>query len=557
MVNLPEELRKIIKGEVLTDEATLEKDSRDASVFKMVPSVVVCPADVSDLSNLVTFVNANPGLSLTARAAGTDMSGGPLTQSICVSFTEHFNNIIEIGKEFGIVQPGVYYRDFEKATLEKGLLFPSYPASKNICAIGGIINNNSGGEKSLSYGKTVRYVEEVKVVLRDGKEYGFNKMREDGLKLKMEKQDLEGEIYREVYKVLSENYDLIQQHRPKVSKNSTGYQIWDVWTPGASKDSEGRPSGIVENGIFDMSKIFVGSQGTLGMMTEVKLGLVPVKNSRKLMVLFLKDFKEIPQVVSTVLSHQPTAFECFDDYTTKLAMQYFPELIEIVKKHYTNDNHNFTAESFFGNYASSKLILLVEFEENSNLEVKNKIDRLSDALKPLNVDFKTVEDPVEREVWWAVRHESFNLLKSKVKGKYAAPFIDDLTIMPANLPDFLPQLYEILNKSKMTFTVAGHIGDGNFHIFPLMDMSSKEERDEIFSVGKECFDLTCKFGGSISGEHNDGLVRAPFVETQFGPEITEIFKKIKQIFDPNGIFNPRKKIGIDEKYSEQFLMTTS
>lgn len=553
MTDLPEELKKIIKGEVSTDAALLEKNGRDASVFKIVPSVVVCPQDVSDIENLVKFVNENPGVSLTARAAGTDMSGGPLTDSICVSFTEHFNHIVEIGKEFGIVEPGVFYRDFEKATLEKGLLFPSFPASKNICAIGGIINNNSGGEKSLSYGKTIRYVEDVRVVLSDGKEYGFTKMREDGLKLKMAQQDFEGEIYRKVFDLLDSNYDVIQQHRPKVSKNSTGYQIWDVWDKATADNGQAAKQAP----LFDLSKLFVGSQGTLGMMTQVKLGLVPVKNNRKLMVLFLSDFTLIPQVVSTVLSHQPTAFECFDDYTTKLAMQYFPELIEIVKKHYTNDNHNFTAESFFGNYASSKLILLVEFEENSDFEVKTKIDRLSDALKPLGVNYKTIEDPVEREVWWAVRHESFNLLKTKVKGKYAAPFIDDLTIKPENLPEFLPQLYEILNKSKMTFTVAGHIGDGNFHIFPLMDMSSKEERDEIFSVGKECFDLTVKFGGSISGEHNDGLIRAAFVEEQFGPEIYHIFEEIKKIFDPKGIFNPRKKIGIDQAYSEKFLMTIS
>ncbi len=550
-MDLPSELKKIIKGEVLTDEATLEKASRDASVFKVRPQVVVCPQDISDLTNLVNFVNQNPGLSLTGRSAGTDMSGGVLTDSISVSFTENFNHIIEIGKEFGITQPGVYYRDFEKATLEKGLLFPSFPASKNICAIGGIVNNNAGGEKTLAYGKTVRYVEEVKVVLRDGKEYGFNKMREDGLKQKMAQQDLEGEIYSGVFEVLSKNYDLIQKHRPQVSKNSTGYQIWDVWTPGADKTSDGRPSGIVENGIFDMSKLFVGSQGTLGLMTEVKLGLVPVKNAHKLLVINLMDFKEIPNLVSKVLSKKPTAFECFDEYTTKLAVEYFPDLMGIVAKHYTEAPHEFAVD-LLSEAQKAKLVLLVEFEGDSENEVSEKVKELQ-----AEVGGKVIEDSVEREIWWAVRHESFNLLKTRVKGKYAAPFIDDLTILPKDLPEFLPQLYEILNKSKMTFTVAGHIGDGNFHIFPLMDMNNKEERGEIFSVGKECFDLTVKFGGSISGEHNDGLIRAPFVELQFGSEITDIFKQIKKIFDPNGIFNPRKKTGIDQAYSEKLLMTSS
>ncbi len=556
-MDLPEELSKIVKGEVYTDAETLAKHSRDASVFTMTPRVVVCPWDAADISALVTFVNANPGLSLVARAAGTDMSGGSLTESICISLTEHLSRILEIGESFATVEPGVFYRDFEKATLEKGLIFPSFPASKNLCAIGGIINNNAGGEKSLSYGKTVKYVEEVMVILRDGKEYGFTKMREDGLKLKMAQQDLEGQIYREVYALLSTNYNLIQAHRPSVSKNSTGYQIWDVWTPGAQKTEEGRPSGIVENGVFDMTKLFVGSQGTLGIMTQAKIGLVPIKQSHQLMVISVDDFAQIPGVVQTVLSHQPTEFECFDQYTTKLAVQYFPDLLEIVKKHYTAEVHNYNAGNFFGEAEDAKLVLLVEFEEGSEAEVKTKVERLSDALKPLNLGVKIITEPVEREIWWAVRHESFNLLRQRVQGKYAAPFIDDLTVSPQFLPEFLPALYEILNKSKMTFTVAGHIGDGNFHIFPLMDMSKKEERDEIFSVGEECFALTVKYGGSISGEHNDGLVRAPFVEMQFGHEIYQIFSQIKQIFDPGGIFNPNKKIGITKEYSERYLLQKS
>lgn len=557
-MNLIEELKNNFKGEVLTDETTLEKNSRDASVFKVVPEVVVCPQDVGDISALVNLVNSerqkgNRQLSLTARSAGTDMSGGPLTDSIVVSFTEHINHLIEIGKEYAIVEPGMYYRDFEKETLKTGQLFPSFPASKNICAMGGIINNNAGGEKSLSYGKTIKYVEEIKVVLRDGQEHGFTRMREDGLKQKMALNDLEGEIYRKVHQLLDSNYDLIQKHRPMVSKNSTGYQIWDVWT--RSKDTSAA-GGIEAHGIFDMSKLFVGSQGTLGLMTSVKLGLVPAKNCKKLMVIFLSDFAQIPEVVKSVLKYQPTAFECFDEFTTKLARQYFADLLAIVAKHYTDAPHEFT-EKLLEPAMAAKLVLLVEYEGDSEEECKVKMEQLANGIKPLSLKVKVIDDPVEREVWWAVRHESFNLLRSRVKGKYAAPFIDDMVVKPEFIPEFLPKVYEILKKSKMTFTIAGHIGDGNFHIFPLMNMADPVERAEIYSVSEECFKLVCKFGGSIAGEHNDGLIRAPFVQMQFGPEITQIFTQIKQIFDPEGIFNPRKKVGITKEYAEKLLMTSS
>ena len=180
--NLFEQLKTLVKDSVSEDGQTLTSFSHDASIFEINPQAVVFPKDYTDVENVVKFVNKHkkefPNLSVTGRSAGTDMGGGPLSESIILSFTQHLNNISGIKGNVATTQPGVYYRDFEKFTLQSGLIFPSYPASREICAMGGIVNNNSGGEKSLQYGKTEKYVKRVKVVLSDGSVAEFKPLNE-------------------------------------------------------------------------------------------------------------------------------------------------------------------------------------------------------------------------------------------------------------------------------------------------------------------------------------------------------------------------------------------
>ena len=200
-LSLISDLRNGFKGEIINDKKILDKFSRDASIFKVMPSFVVFPKDYSDVQYLIKFLNKKkyPGVSLTARAAGTDMTGGPLTTSIVVSFTKYMNHLLSLDKDHALVEPGLYYRDFEKQMNKMGVMYPSYPASKSICAMGGIIANNSGGEKSLVYGQTVNHVNRLKVVLADGNIYELKKLNIEQLQSKMDQKDFEGKIYREIY----------------------------------------------------------------------------------------------------------------------------------------------------------------------------------------------------------------------------------------------------------------------------------------------------------------------------------------------------------------------
>ncbi|MDX1608175.1 MAG: FAD-binding oxidoreductase, partial [Candidatus Spechtbacterales bacterium] len=233
-MNLAQDLKSLIKGEVATDDTTLDKYSTDASLFKIKPAVVVFPKDGEDVQAVVRYVRQhkkeNKNLSVTARSAGTDMTGGPLSESVVLSFTEHMNNFdIDAESKLAKTQPGVYYRDFEKASLSKNLLMPSYPASKSIAAMGGIVNNNSGGEKTTKHGKTERFVNKVKMVLADGNEYEFGPITKEELENKKSQDDFEGEVYRRMHKLIEDNYELIKHAKPDVQKNSAGYKLWDVW----------------------------------------------------------------------------------------------------------------------------------------------------------------------------------------------------------------------------------------------------------------------------------------------------------------------------------------
>lgn len=306
-MNLKDQVQIFFKGEVLDDVQTINDYSKDASIFKVNPKLVCHPKGVLDIQQIIHFAKKNKGVSITCRAGGSDMSGGPLSESIIIDIAKHLNDIKEIGDNYAVVEPGVYYKDFEKETLKHNLFLPTYPASREICTIGGMIANNAGGEKTLRYGKTEKFVQELKVVLDDCEEHTIAPLTRTGLANKMAQKDREGEIYRKVFKLVDENYELLKSAKPKVSKNSAGYSLWNVW----------------DKKTFDLTQLFIGSQGTLGVITEAKIKLVAPKKHTKLGVLFLKDLKQLPELVNAILPLDPEGLETFDDNTLKLALRFF------------------------------------------------------------------------------------------------------------------------------------------------------------------------------------------------------------------------------------------
>ncbi len=534
---LKEHLASLLQGDVEDDAATLKKFSRDTSVFERMPSLVVYPKDANDVSSLVKAVRKakedGEDVSITARSAGTDMTGGPLTRSIVAEFMRYMNKVIEVGEGYAVTEPGAFYHDFEDATLAKGYLLPSYPASRSLAAMGGIVNNNSGGERTLKYGKTDRYVDELDVVLSDGTQTTFKALGPDELAKKKEQQDFEGDIYRRMSALIIENRTQIEAARPRVSKNSAGYALWDVFD--------------TDNGTFNLAKLITGAQGTLALTTKMKLSLIKPKGHRAMLVVFVSDEKVLPEVVRRVLALSPESFESYDHHTFTLALRFLPQMLgQMGLLRAIHLGWSFIPEIWMALTGGvPKLILMAEFAEDTIQEADKKTVAAKEALKDLHLPTKVEWNEKSSEKYWTVRRESFALLRKNLHGLYASPFIDDFVVPPDSYPEFLPELNALLEqyKDRFIYTIAGHIGNGNFHIIPLMNLNSPEVRHVIIELGPKVYELVLKYGGTTTGEHNDGIIRTPYLPMLFGEEMVALFEKTKRIFDPMNIFNPGKKVG--------------
>ncbi len=565
-----DEIKKFFKGDVDTREDTLIAYSHDASILEVRPKVVVFPKDTVDVENLVKWVNENktahPELSITARAAGTCMSGGSLNESIIMDTTRYMNKVhwvrrvptyrmrpkypgshdIEIVGEV-TVEPGCFYRDFEVETLKQNLLLPCYTASKSINAVGGMIGNNSAGELTLQYGKTEDYVKELKVVFSDGHTYTVRPVTRRELYTKIAQVDLEGRIYKQMFDLINDHKAMIDAAKPQVSKNSAGYYLWNVMTKGKTEDED----------LFDLSQVIIGSQGTLGIVTEITFKLVEKSPQSKLVVIFMKDLAPLGKLVDEILETKPLTIESYDDKTFGLAMKFFKDFVKAKGLWGTiRFGLSFIPEFFMVLTGGvPKLILLVEYAGNSPKEIDAQCVALKEKIAHFNLHVHITRNEKEAKKYWDMRRDSFALLRKHVAGRHTAPFIDDIIVRPEFLPKFLPELSKILDKyDNIIYTIAGHAGNGNFHIIPLMDFNDAKTLPTIIELGDQVYDLVFKYQGSIDAEHNDGLVRTPYLTKMFGKEITDLFQNVKDIFDPKLVFNPNKKVGGTMEYLKNHLI---
>jgi FAD/FMN-containing dehydrogenase len=338
-----------------------------------------------------------------------------------------------------------------------------------------------------------------------------------------------GYVFRRTFELVDALYDEIQAAAPKVSKDSTGYHLWNVWKR--------------DTGIFDLTKLFVGAQGTLGIVTDVKVNLVPKPAHSGTLVCYMRNIDQLGEVIPAVLSHKPATFESFDDNTLWLSFKFFfAFLAKLGLWSWIKLALQLIPDGFMLIKGVPQLILLIEFTGASQDEVKHKIHQMKLDLKQYNFTYME-EDNTEAKSrkFWLMRRESFNLLRSKVKDKHTAPFIDDFVVPPARLTEFLPQLRTIIKKYNLLATIAGHMGDGNFHVIPLMKIEDPKERAKLEPAMKEVNTLVIQYGGSVSGEHNDGMIRGPWLKEMYSPNVLGYMQEIKALYDPQNIFNPHKK----------------
>lgn len=568
MKKLGEQLQHVIAGDIFIDGAELDERSRDWSLFEVQPKMVIFPKDSNDIQKVVEIIlrekKNDPTLSITMRAAGTDMSGGPLNDSIIIDTTKYMQGMLSVGRTdkfpnqlsffqhtytiagHARVLPGTFYRDFEKETLAENLVLPCYPASKDICAVGGMVGNNGAGEKTLKYGQNKDFVHSLRAVFSDGKEYEVRPLFYSELRTKIAQGDFEGAIYRDIYELVKNNWELVRSAKPKTSKNASGYYVWDVLQAASIEEFE------KGNGKFDLTKLIVGAQGTTALVTEIEYKLVDVQPVHDLLVVYVRDLAVVPDLVSRLMQYDLEMLEMYDDNTFKIGVKFFRDFIR--------------DKGFFGAIKYSirffpevwmaltkgvpKLIVLAEFSGTDEGDVYNAMRAAQNAIADLPIASRMVRRDEEEEKFWDFRHDSFKILtehssetRAAGEGTRTVPFIDDIAVLPEHLPEYLPKLIEILDSYNLLYTIAGHLGDGNFHVIPLMDMKEIGDGTRILEISDKVYDLALRYSATITAEHNDGIIRTPYLSKQFGTEVTALFSQIKAIFDPQNIFNPGKKVG--------------
>jgi FAD/FMN-containing dehydrogenase len=323
-----------------------------------------------------------------------------------------------------------------------------------------------------------------------------------------------------------------------------GYNLWSVWDRGT--------------GIFDLTRLFTGSQGTLGVITDIKIEAVPNAPHKGLLLAYLNSTKQLDRIVPEVMRHNPSTFEGFDDITFTLGIRHFRMFRKQlgIKEWAKQQAWLLRSIARFRGHLPG-VVLMIEFEGETKKEVFEKILTLQHDLRRFRIPTDIEGDVEESAPFWSIRRASLALLRNKIHNKYAAPFIDDMTVQPKHLPDFLPRVRKIIRKYHLPATLAGHFGDGNFHIIPLMDITSHRDQQKLEPAMRELIPIVLEYGGTMAGEHNDGMVRGPWLRAVFGDDMFQLFKQTKEIFDPNYIFNPHKKTDASWEYGMDHLRTSN
>jgi FAD/FMN-containing dehydrogenase len=518
MSKVAQYLRQHIVGEVTAAQSVRDYFSTDGSIFTVTPQLVVYPRTTDDLRKIARFswqlASRGKSISITARGAGSDQAGGALGDGISVVFPAHMNKLLELDTKRNIarVQPGINYRNFQDTIKTHGRFLPPYPSSIDYSTIGGAVANNAAGERTIKYGATRQFVKGLRVVLANGELIETTRLSKRDLNRKKGLATFEGEIYRKLDGILSDNADLVSTIRKDVSKNSTGYDLVDV------KRSDGT---------FDLTPLFVGSQGTLGIISEVTLEIVPNNMQRTLAVIGFDSIDSADKVVADIKKLGPAALEMVDKH-----------LLDFLSKHYPDQLKGLIEAPF------PEILLMVEFDDIGRGVQAKKIKKLIKVISKVTTDYQVTDNYEERDELWKIRHSAAAVISHSEGKKKALPIIEDGVVPQERFQEFIHKIYDLFKKYNLESAVWGHAGNANLHMQPFLDLASLGDRQKAFKIMDEYYGMVMAMGGSTAGEHNDGRLRAPYLPALYGPEIYKLFEATKLIFDPHSILNPGVKIGV-------------
>ena len=522
--NLDEIFRELstqLEGELFTDAVHRLLYATDASIFREVPVAVSCPKTRDDLKTLIRFASEN-GLSLIPRAAGTSLAGQVVGSGIVVDISRHLNRILELNLEerWVEVEPGVVLDELNLFLKPHGLFFGPETSTSNRCMIGGMVANNACGAHSIIYGSTREHTLEVEVLLSDGSEARFKGLTADELIEKGKESSLEGTIYRHLNELLSDpgNQESIREGYPdpKVKRRNTGYAL-DLLLDTDPFDRNYKP--------FNLSTLIAGSEGTLAFITTVRLNLVPLP----------------PPVQGLVCSHFASRQDAF--HANLIALKYNPGAVEMMD-HFildcTLENLEQQRNRFFiqGDPAA---VLIIEFAGHSKEELELQMGQMEEEMKAagLGYHFPRVFGPDMKKVW-DLRKAGLGVLSNLEGDARPVSLIEDTAVNPEFLPLYMKDFEEILGNYGKECVYHAHIGSGELHLRPVLNLRDPAEVEIAHQLGREVALLVKKYRGSLSGEHGDGRLRGEFIPLVLGERNYGLLRSVKQVFDPQNIFNPGK-----------------
>jgi FAD/FMN-containing dehydrogenase/Fe-S oxidoreductase len=515
-------LGKSLEGNLKYDKITTTIYSTDASVYKEEPVAVAWPKNVSDIRKILQFA-INEKSSVTLRAGGTSLAGQVVGSGIIADISRYMNKILEINKDemWVRVEPGVVLDELNLKLKEYGLFFGPETSTSNRCNIGGMVGNNACGSHSVVYGSTRDHTIEIKTLLSDGSEAVFGPLNNDDFLAKCTQNNLEGEIYRNINTILRDriNQEKIREGYPdpRVHRRNTGYAIDQLLDSEIFDKKSDRK--------FNFSKLLAGSEGTLAVTTEIKLNVISLPPANKALVcVHLKKRNDAFKANLIALKYKPSAVEMMDN-----------RILELTEDNASQRNNRFFLDG------KPAAILIVEFVMEKPEEIDESAAELIQELKSAGYGYSyPIVKGKDISKVWELRKAGLGVLANMKGDPKPVTLIEDTAISVEVLPEYMDEIEALLAKYGKDAVFHAHIGSGELHIRPILNLKDPEDVKLFRTIGLETAHLVKKYRGSLSGEHGDGRLRGEFIPIILGEHNYNLLKQVKECWDPNGILNPGK-----------------
>ncbi|MGE5175647.1 MAG: anaerobic glycerol-3-phosphate dehydrogenase subunit C [Hyphomicrobiales bacterium] len=532
-LSIERDLSPVIRGEVRVDPVTLALFSTAACIFRKKPLAVVAPRDAGDVATVLAYAGAH-GIPVTPRGGGSSLAGAAVGPGIILDFSSRMNRIVEIdaGGRRVRMEPGAIHTRAQRAVAPTGLRLGPDPSSGDFCTIGGNVGTNAAGAHTLRHGSTKDHLLALTVALHDGTVVALGEGGPRAVEGAPDGRPTWARLEADLTEILRTGAPAFLPERPRSNKNSSGYDLWGAWSGGDAVSS------IAPR--FDPLRLLCGSEGTLGVVTEVTMRLVPKPRANAVALLYFASWHDATEAVLEARREGASAIEAMDHTFLAFVRRDRPDLRDLIPDRFEAG-------------------VLVEFEGESDEEARSGLSSIEEWVashRSTVLDYRAARTAEERATLWAVRRAALPLVYRAEPVEKPMNFIDDTAVPAENLGEYIDGLRAIFERQGCRYVIFGHAGNGNVHVMPLLDPHEATFAARMAAMAEEAFELTWRLGGTITGEHGDGILRAPYLRRQY-PDAYPVMEAVKRTLDPAGILNPGAVISGETTFPEPALRFTN